>query len=457
MTVWLWACALAPIGTPVPRTTARLEADVPADDSEWTLDVRTSRADCAAAGVLDVTACDPWLDRASGEAHLSFELRDPSTGTPLARALTAEQVTVLHDGARQDDVQILPHEPVSGGQLFVLVLDGSGSMFEGDGARARAVHDALLRADVIAGFFPEGDGLSAVLPLRFTEGITGLDGGRARLITTRADYEKAVRSFLATPGRGWTHLYTAVVSAMTRSLEQPDVAAWLASRNADPTVVALTDGFHNERSTDTCAANAPRLQAALDEVRKARLGDGRRVRPTLLTAGIGRPYRPDAGARGLDQRVTAGALCGPYSDFPIDGGLEKAGLDHVSLEWLAEAGGGTAFVRQDAQGLAAVFRRAAAPRHRWYEVRYRVPDPFWMRRSFEVELRLESTARAMTRVRFHPSRWLDAPPGVATDGAWRAPPPPGRSLGLLAAIWSALALAAAVPLAAWTAARRLIG
>jgi hypothetical protein len=453
----LLACA-GPGGVRVPSTTAAIGTPDPAEEGEWTIDIRTSRAACEAARVSDPEACLPWIDRAAGEAHLSFELRDPSTGSPLTRSLAPDQVVLLHDGARQADVALIPHDPVVGGQLFVLVLDGSGSMFADGATLARALHDALLRPDVVAGFFPEGDGATAVLPLRFSDRLTAMDGGPARLVTTREDYEKAVQTYLATPGAGYTHLYAAVRSAMTDVLQEPSVASWLASRSSEPVVVALTDGFNNESSADTCASNVPRLQATLDAVRDARLGRGARVRPTLLTAGIGRPYTDERRRRGFDQRVTTEALCGRYGDFAIDGGLERAGLDHVSLEWLAEAGGGLAFVKQEAQGLAAVFRSASAPRHRWYEVRYRVPGSYWMRRSFDVELRLEGTARAMTRVRIHPDRWLDAPPGVPESiGTWRSAAPGGRGLGLLAAIWSGLAFLAALPVALWTAWRRIIG
>ncbi len=457
----MWAFWLACGGVRterVPGTTASVQADVPAADSEWTLDIRTSATDCLAAGVTDTRGCTPWLDRASGEVHLSFELRDPASGSPMTRSVTPDQVVVLHDGARQNDVELIAHDPVRGGQLFVLVVDGSGSMFEDGASRARALHDALLRAEVVDGFFPVDGGESGVVALRFTDKVIGLDGGAPRIMTRRADYEAAVRAFLQQPGGGYTHLYDAVVYSMTALYQDNAIAAWLASRSSEPTVVALTDGFHNEKSSDLCETNVPRLQTALNSVRAARTNAGLAVRPTLYTVGIGRPYRPGNKPRGLDQTVTSLALCGPYGDHPIDGGIERAGIDHISLEWLAEAGGGIAFARQDASGLASVFRRAAAPRYRWFEVRYRVPDPFWMRRSFETRIQLESSARALTNIRFHPSRWLDAPSGIPeASGRWAMAAPWGRSAALWVSLLALLVLLPAVPTAAWTAWRRWVG
>src|SRR5262245_62086910 len=76
------------------------------------------------------------------------------------------------------------------------------------------------------------------------------------------------------------------------------------------------------------------------------------------------------------------------------------------------------FVKSKAAGLAEVLANASATRYRWYEVWYRVPDSFYHRKSFEVQIGLETIARAVTTFHVHPT------PGgtVAPTAAGRRPP-----------------------------------
>ena len=64
----------------------------------------------------------------------------------------------------------------------------------------------------------------------------------------------------------------------------------------------------------------------------------------------------------------------------------------------------------------STFEKTAAARFRWYELLYRVPDPFHHRKSFDVKLRLQNIARADTVVRVFPSPWIDGPGGVRAEG-----------------------------------------
>ena len=105
------------------------------------------------------------------------------------------------------------------------------------------------------------------------------------------------------------------------------------------------------------------------------------------------------GARGALPEVFAGALRVGHRAF------------------IADIGGGFAYVKKSKDGLGEAFTAAAARRFRWFEVRYRV-DPFYLRRSFRTALRLLSFAKAEANVKIYPSAWLDAPPGVEIEDDW---------------------------------------
>lgn len=419
----LAGCQTDPWPAPIEGSTYRITDDRPAEGSEIRIDLLADRRQCLDAGITDLESCVPRVDRANGEVRLAFLLRDPISGATLHRALDGEQIGLSHDGSVVDDFELIPHEPVTGGQLFVLVVDSSGSMYENGGERINKVRDALLSPDVVQAFFPDDTGRTGVVFVRFYgEYLVGLDHGPPTVVTSASAYRRAIREHLTRPAGGYTHLYDAAEYAVTELLAEPKIDEFIALKAADPTVVLLTDGFHNERPGETCADNVPRLSKTLEVIRRARQGTGASSRVTLYAVGLGVPYRKGDKPDGFNQAVTAEGLCGPYADYPIDPNLEQAGIDHVSLRWLAEAGGGIAFTRRDPQGLAEVFQRAASARYRWYELRYRVPDSFHHRYGFDVRVSLRGLARAWSELTILPSAWLDAPTADRSPGdRWTTP------------------------------------
>ena len=433
-------CQVDPYPAPIEGTTYRISKDVPGEQSEVTIDILTTRDECVNAKVNDVERCIPFVDRAAGEVRLAFELRDPTTSETLFRALDAPQVRLQHDSRNDNlDVAFIPHEPMKTGQLFILVIDGSGSMQEVDDRgrkRIEKVYQALMDPGVIDGFFPEDNSNTGVVLLRFSEKVVGLDGGAPRILKSPKDYRQMVKTHLLTQSGGYTHLYDALKYSVTELLGIQEIKHFLVVKSAEPTVVLLTDGFNNEAADDTCGTNADRLQEALDVVREVRTA-GTTIPPTVYGVGLGEAYpTPHEKPEGLSQKVTIPGLCGTYGDYLIDGGrdkgLEDYGIDHISLAWIAEAGGGRSYVKRDPRGLADVFKETSAIRHRWYEIMYRVPDAWHHRKSFEVQLGLETVARAVTTVNIHPHPWLDAPTGTLPPGEeWVVATPLRRSLALL--------------------------
>lgn len=452
----LLGCQLTEYPVPIRGTAYRISDEVPAQGSEVRVDLLTSFAECANAKVLDVEACVPRADRASGEMHLSFRLRDPQSPTDIFRAISADQVRVTHDRSTQADVELIPHEPIASGQLFVLLIDGSGSMHENQQERIRKVYSALLKPSVIDGFFPPHNPKTGVLLLRFSDQVTGLDGGPPRVLTAREDYEAQIRDHLLKPSGGYTHLFGAVRYAVTELLELDAIKTFLTVKAAEPTLILLTDGFNNEKGDDTCATNAPRLQETLDLIREVRTSQGGAIRPTLYTVGLGVPYRKGDKPEGLNRQVNPRDLCGRFEDVRIDGGLEDQGIDHVSMQWLAEAGGGRSFVKSKPKGLAEVFEAASATRYRWYELWYRVPDSFYHRKSFDIEVQLQAYDRALSKLTVHPSPWVDAPTASHALGArWHTPTRFAHTLTVLMPILGLLVLASFVGPAAFNARRAI--
>lgn len=455
---WLLVgCQTGEFPAPIHGSTYRITQDEPSKGSEVRIDVLTTSDECANARIDDLSTCVPQVQRAQGEARLSFFLRDPTSGAPVYRALDREQVSLSHNGSVQEDFELVPHDPVSGGQLFVVMIDGSGSMYLNNNERINKVYQALSSAGVVRAFYPEDDGKTGVVLLRFagTE-LTGLDGKPPRVLKNAAEYRSMVRDHLVKPKGGYTMLYKAVQYAVTDLLADKNIDAWLAIKGAEPTVVVLTDGFNNEKAGETCGDNVPRLTETLEVLKESRRGVGASSRATLYTVGLGRPYRAGKKPEGFDQTVTPTGLCGKYADYRIDPTLEEAGIDHVSLEWLAEAGGGVSFVRKDPRGLAEVLQKAAAARYRWYELRYKVPDSFHHRRAFEVKLRLQSSARAETTLTLLPSPWLDAPTGERVAGdRWTTASPYRRTTVLVMSLLGFLVLGTFVG-PAWFNARRAI-
>ena len=439
--LWLMGCMCQsdPYPAPIEGSAYRIGKDEHAKDSEVFLDLLTTRIECGQAQVDDDDACVPRADRASGEVQLSFVLRDPKSNAQVFRSITEDQLRVTHDRYTQTAVHLEPHEPVSSGQLFVVLIDGSGSMYENDSERIKKVYQALMMPAVINAFFPSETSKTGVALLRFSDKVTGLDGGPPRIVKTPEEYKAMVKEHLLKPSGGFTHLYNAVRYTVQELILTDPIAQFLMVRAAEPTLIVLTDGFNNEKADDTCATNAPRLQEVLGDLRTARSTGAVQSRPLVFTVGLGRGLKGVKKPKSKNVKVTPRGLCGPYTDRRIDSDLEDYGIDAVSLEWLAEAGGGRAFVKRNPAGLADVFQLAARPRYRWYEIRYRTTDSLYHRKSFDVEVQLTSADLAVTKVKLHPSAWVDAPTGQRPEGeAWVAPTSFRHSLTVLMPVFSIL-------------------
>ncbi len=429
----------------VEGTTYRIGAPIQMEDADLTVDVFTSREYCRAkreVAVEDLDVCVPSIDRATGQVHLSFSFKDQGSGYSYPLPLTADDLVVTHDGQSiPSAVQLTPHDPIRVSQLFVVLLDGSGSMYKGEEPMIDRVYAALMQDSVSEAFFPNNPDIqTGVVLLRFTDEVVGLDGGPPRVISSAAEYKQMVRGHIQGGNRGFTHLYSGIEYTVSQLAEEDGIKDWLALRRAEPTVIAITDGFNNQRSEDQCGDNVTRLQDLLTV-----LGDAQSLplhkRPRVYTVGLGRAVWPDwdiSDYRAMQPTVEA--LCGEYGGVRIDGNLEEVGIDNASLEWIAEYGKGESYVARNYRGLSKVFLDAAAVRYSWYDLEYSV-DPYYHRRSFESGLKLRSFANAGVAVPVHPSGWLDGPTPVREPGSTRTRPPGMRAaIALVLPILSGLIL-----------------
>lgn len=420
---------------PVEGTTWRVDEPVPSTKGDVIIDLFARRTDCINAPEVDeedIGDCIPRVDRGSGQVMFGFRLIDRKSSNVLYLPLRKDQVSFTHDqrAIAEDDWELIPHEPMRAGQLFVLLLDGTSSIYETGGINK--VEKALLTPAVIESFLPKVPGeTTGVLLLRFNVDVKTIDGKdplQAQIIEDRKVYRKLVTEHLKSPNRGYSHTYDALTFATTKLLESPNVRNWLQINNAQPTVVLLTDGYHNERAQDVCKDNVPRLNNAIESLFRARAAGGSRA-PRVFTVGLGKAILPNFKLP-VGGNPTVDLLCGRFAEDRIDGGLE-ARIDNPSLAWLAEVGGGQSFIKSTHKGLADVFLEAAAQRYKWYEIRYQI-DPFHHRRSFETVVRLGAFGQAESKIRFHPSAWMDAPSGVIEgEERWFTATPFRRSTAFL--------------------------
>lgn len=430
---------------PVPGGTFRISEHIPAEGSQLQIDLFTDERDCNNADV-DFDRCMPYLDRASGQVRLS--MRFTLSGGPVALPVTREHLAVFHNGFEvgtnaDSRVQVIPHDPVDNPQLFILVIDGSGSMLEDDGkalSRIERVRKALKDPAVVGRFLPAG-GDNGVVLLNFSSGDPQPVGANLRVVKGAKHYNKLVEQL--EPLRGYTHLYNAVRYASGDLLQTPEISQFLAREQAQPVIVVLTDGFNNEKGNDRCSDNARRLSDLLEHLEGARdlATQDPMSLPLVYAVGLG------DGLPGLDQQirgVQAGKtkvepqdLCGRYAKRTIDGGLEREGIDRVSLEWIARHGGGFAYVSRGSKGLGKAFQDAAATRYRWFELRYQV-DPAYLRREFVTKVRLTAFSQGESTVAIQPSAWLDPPSGeLSTDPelrGWVEPVPYRRTASVVMSV-----------------------
>ncbi len=444
----------------VPGSTLRVSKPENPQGTELTLKIFTEASQCGNLSGAEPEQCLPRVDRASGEVHLAFQFLAGTDPWPMAiddeHLQVVHQGSLIQEGQNQQSYQVIPHDPVKSDQLFVLLIDGSGSMNEpSSDPKIERFRKALLQPQVVEAFFPPSTTTGLVL-LEFSGTGVYPVGGTMQVITSRREYKRLVRDQLR-PRGGFTNLYQAVEYGTGELLRDvPEVTEFLRTTTGAPTVIALTDGFNNQQYNDTCATNAPRLQRLVRHLEDVR-GEGADIttRPRVFTVGLGSPFQrrfelPEA----LD-KVQPGALCGKkYRDMRIDGHLETLGIDNASLAWIAEVGGGESFTKRKADGLGAAFQAAAAEQYEWFEVRYRL-DPFYLRRSFETTLRLAAFAEAEASIELHPSAWLDVPPGERAEDGWTRPTSLARSVGLVLPLLGLL-VAWGFLSPAWLNARRIV-
>lgn len=433
----LWAAALAGLlglagcapeeVSTISGTTIRVGQPVTKGQSgPFALRIFDSEEDCAKAdSVSDAERefCKPFVDRATGTVRIAFQLMVDSSATPMV--LRPDAIEVLHDGhnpARADDarVQIVPHQPSSSGDLYVLLIDTSASMANVDGAdgltRMDKLRAALLRKDVVDAFFGgEAGGHGEVAPLFFRGADLPAPIGGKWVINTAEEFKQTIRENLQS-GQGYTFLYQAVQYGVTGLAEQPEIKTAVMTRGLAPTIIALTDGFNNQAPSDLCGDNAPRLQALLETLQGVRLGKGvPGYQPDVYTVGLGRrAWRKFTVPEGTN--VGASQLCPGWADVRVDGGVEVNGVDNAALSWIAKVGNGESYIRKDSAGLAEAFKAAAQKRYMWFEARYRT-DPFHLRRGFSVTIRMTQPYQVEATVPVYPNAWVDGPPGdIGADG-----------------------------------------
>ncbi len=432
-------------------------------DTKQTLQIYDSDDECGSDGIRDPDRhlCYPFIDRASGTVRLAIQLAVDGQITPMA--LNEDSVSVYHQGKDvavpgETRVKLIPHDEAQTNNLFVLLIDGSGSMAVVDGddglSRMEKLRKALLRRDVVESFFPAGTA-SAVSPLVFRGGLPEPLGGKW-VVNDAKEYRQLVKDQLQV-GSGFTYLYQAVRFAATTLAENPEVRQAVENGRKAPTIIALTDGFNNERPQDLCGDNVARLQELLTTLRDVRMGRGgvRGFQPDLFTVGLGRKaWRRFKVPEGIE--VKPRLLCERWADQVINGNVENMGVDNAALEWMAKVGGGKGYVRRDADGLAEAFIAAAQKRYAWYELRYRV-DPFHLRRSFTVTVRINAPYQVESTVAVYPSAWIDGPPGVPGDDGWVKPGPFRGTIAAVMPIFAALVALAYLPAAMFNVRRALFG
>ena len=412
----------------IPNTTTRITLPQPDADREYTMQILHDVRDCDALGISeeDMHLCLPYVDRASGEIRLAYNLQnseDDIASLPEHGDLLDVQFqgTTVEQGMAGQEVKIIPHDPWSeSGTLYILIIDGSGSMAEpggrGGGSRMKVVKQALKRPDVMDAFFGGDNADNAVMLLQFTQGDPSPVGGALVAHTSKRDYKAAVNELKVL--NGYTHLFDAVKYATGPLLEADAVKQALSGGRRKPNIIVLTDGFNNERADDVCSDNVERLDHLLDHLEEVQQSADLTKRPRVHSVGLGKPIRAGFELPEGSKRPTAKDLCGRRNmGTRIDGNLEKKGIDNASLHYIARAGGGTSHIKRGKEGLAKAFQDAASPSYKWFEARIRM-DPFYLRRSFKVRLSLVGVANAGSTIEIFPSAWLDAPPGRKMEDGW---------------------------------------
>lgn len=442
--IWLLLAAFAqePRWHALEGSTWTLSEPVEPRRGDLGMHVFRSKADCLGKGVdpAELDACAPWVDPATRRIHLAFRLEQASVGLPvaitarrLAVSVGAEKGGVSLRRGEAWDYEIVPHAPSGTGQLIVLLIDRSGSMYQPTtDAQGRPQAEGIarvvqaLQSDAVKdALLPTGGGSrAAVMLLTFTDAVRGPYGEpwrMAEVLRDRAAYDKAVDALLDAPAPGFTHLYQSVQTVVSEVLLDADLAAWVTETQADPTVVLFTDGFNNTFSAQTCGDNAAELQRLMDLLRSAEAANG--LGYTLHAIGLGRKFEPDFQLPLASGPITPRDLCGPAVAERIDGGLEKRGIDNVSLAWIAEAGGGRTLVHEEAGMVAGFLAQTGTALHAWYELRMHLDAIHQQRfrRALPVMVQVRSPRVASATLTLRPNPLFDQAPRGEGDVA--APTP----------------------------------
>jgi hypothetical protein len=428
-----------------PETSDNSRADV-------NIEVFSNRTDCENADPVDekdLDLCVPAVDRGHGQVRFSFMLTGTKGEGPQYLSLNQETVDLAHFGVPQKPAtwDLIPHDPRGASQLFILVLDGSASIYTTGGIKK--VKEALLDKQVMDSFLPKGqdDKHNGVLLLRFSEDLETIDGKdpykEASVLERQKDYAAMIETKLENRGKaGFSHVYEAVTKSATKLLEAEKIRNFLASSSAEPTIVLLTDGFNNIKGADVCADNVPRLKESLDVIQRE-VAKGGKTRMRVFTIGLGTALNPGfKPPPGGSDAITDSLLCSndntEYPNQIINGDLELQGIDNQSLYYIAQAGNGESYVRRDAKGLAEVFIKTAAKKYEWYTI-FSEQDPYFHRRSFDARVRLKGGTQGEATVHFYPSPWLDAPTGtIPEEERWFVSTPFRAALGPLLMMLGAL-------------------
>ncbi len=448
--LFLFACSSNPDSNivPIEGTTARIDEKYKlGENTELDMVFMTTEEQCAEffatqyRSVKDIgqdkydrnmDACLPWIDRGAGEVKLS--LRFELDGETYPMALETDDIEISHDNQKveinpPDVVQrVKGHNPSKGDQLFILMIDASGSMAKPEeNPRMDVVKKALKREGVMERFFPD-EGKNHVVMYTFTSKVTPL-GGVIKSLDNKEDYLEMVEKLQ--PRDGYTHLYDAVKYGIKDIPKEPEIKELLDGK-IRPTLVLLTDGFNNKKPKDTCSTNVEPLQNLLLEMDEIRKKQDPLEKMHIVTIGFGRKLKGkryfsiDRWKKKDKYTVRASHLCRRDKNGKvlrserIDAsrnieGLEKHYIDNVSLAMIAEKGEGQTFVRKDTEGLGRAFEDAAAFRYQWFEVQYR-QSPLKLRKDFDVRLKLVGFLKSMSYIKIYPSAWLDGPSGEKFTG-----------------------------------------
>lgn len=453
MFMWVWSFLFSCSSeyTTIVGTMSRISEFVALEDSKRELRIYHNRLGCEDLVAFTeeyneypteeeaIQRCLPWVNRSTGEVHLGFSVYG-NFHEPLS--LTEENIEVTHNNRQvlnsepESEVVLIPHFPVSVGQLFIVVIDGSGSMYSiKDGeieSGFQKVKNALRLNGVKRAFLRNvnSDATNGVVFFRFKD--RGLEPigpkNKVTIVETVEEYDEVLNKYLINPKQsGYTHLYDAVEQSTIDILQKSyrfsgqknlnPITNWLATKDdAAPVVIILTDGFNNTSAREVCRDNVKPFESLYNELLSVRdEEDSDYYRPSIFTVGLGRSIRTGYRLKTIPSSPPSGKeLCAKFQNETINANLENKGIDNVSLEWIAKVGGGRSFVTNRSALLGRAFQQVATLKYHWFELRYKV-NPQLLRQSFFSGIKLNVQTAEASKIHIQPHGWLDAPTGTESD------------------------------------------